>query len=154
LYRYTGQADLSVGTPIANRGRAETENLIGFFLNTLVLRARMDGELAFRDHLARVKETCLGAYAHQDMPFERLVSELDPERDPGQTPLFQVMFTFAAPEGVRGRGAGIAGLEVRSGGAETTTAKFDLLLGMGEGTGGALSGGVEYSTDLFEAATI
>ncbi len=81
LLRYTGQSDLSVGTPVANRGHAETEGLIGFFLNTLVLRAEVEEDLPFSDLVKRVKEACLSAYAHQDVPFERLVQEIEPERD-------------------------------------------------------------------------
>mgnify|MGYP000682773323 CR=1 FL=1 len=99
LHRYTGQSDLLVGSPIAGRTHAETEGLIGFFVNTLVLRNAVSGEQTYRDHLHQVKETCLGAYAHQDMPFERLVQELAPDRDPGRSPLFQVAFNLqTAPQ--------------------------------------------------------
>ena len=156
LYRYTGQGDLSVGMPIANRSRTETEGLIGFFLNTLVLRASLADELSFRALLAQVKETCLGAYAHQDMPFERLVQELAPERDLGRSPLFQVTFTLhaAAPNATSGSAAASSGLQVGGGTTETATAKFDLSLGIAERPDGALAGSLEYSTELFELTTI
>jgi amino acid adenylation domain-containing protein len=94
LYRYTGQEDVVVGTPVAGRTRAETEGLIGFFLNTLALRVSMKGEPTFAELLLRVREACLGAYAHQDVPFERLLEELAPERTLSHTPIFQVMFNM------------------------------------------------------------
>ncbi len=150
LYRYTGQGDLVVGTPIAGRTQAETEGLIGFFVNTLALRAELTHEMSFRALLQQVKETCLGAYAHQDMPFERLVQELVPDRDLGRSPLFQVTFTLqSAPreamalEGLRAENLRVAG----------GAAKFDLTLAMIEGPSG-LTALFEYATDLFDAATI
>jgi amino acid adenylation domain-containing protein/non-ribosomal peptide synthase protein (TIGR01720 family) len=155
LHRYTGQDDLLVGSPIANRARTEAEGLIGFFLNTLVLRARFEDETSFRALLAQVKETCLGAYAHQDAPFERLVHDLAPERDLSRTPLFQASFTLhgASPRATAPAGAGPS---VAAGGPapEVVTAKFDLSLAMGERADGALVGSFEFATDLFDAATI
>jgi amino acid adenylation domain-containing protein/non-ribosomal peptide synthase protein (TIGR01720 family) len=152
LHRYTGQDDLVVGTPIANRTRTETESLIGFFVNTMVLRARVASDRSFRALLAQVKETCLGAYAHQDLPFERLVQELEPERDASRSPLFQVMFVLqnvpkAAAEPTR------SGVKRRELGTPSVTAKFDLQLTAVEGPSG-LSFGFEYNVDLFDAATV
>ena len=94
LFRYSGQEDLVVGSPIAGRNRAETEDLIGFFVNTLPLRTRLSGNPAFRELLQRVKETALGAYAHQDLPFEKIVESVQPERSLSYSPIFQVMFAL------------------------------------------------------------
>ncbi len=151
LSRYSGQDDIVVGTPIANRNRAEIEGLIGYFSNTLALRTTLDGDPSFRDLLERVKETALGAYAHQDMPFERLVEELRPERSLSYNPLFQVLFSLQnAPR----RAFELSGLRLKPlGGVTGTTAKFDLSLFLLEGEDG-LSGRVEYNTDLFDGATI
>jgi amino acid adenylation domain-containing protein/non-ribosomal peptide synthase protein (TIGR01720 family) len=150
LYRLTGQNDLLVGTPIANRTEAETEKLIGFFVNSLVLRAELSDELRFDALLHQVRETCLGAYAHQDMPFERLVQEIEPERDLSRSPVFQVVFTFQnAPIGP----TTLEGLTVERMGAVGGSAKFDLLLTMTEGQEGLLAA-FEYNTDLFDASTI
>ncbi|MEO5726973.1 MAG: condensation domain-containing protein, partial [Byssovorax sp.] len=150
LHRYAGQDDIVVGTPIANRTRTETEGLIGFFVNTTVLRVRVTDDLSFRALLAQVKETCLGAYAHQDMPFERLVQELEPDRDPSRSPLFQVMFVLQnAPRAE----AALSAVKRRELATPTVTAKFDLTLTMVEGARG-LAGGFEYNVDLFDAATI
>ena len=153
LHRYTGQGDLSIGTPVADRSRPETEGVVGYFLNTLVLRARPSGDASFRDLLGAVRETCLGAYAHQDMPFERLVQELDPGRDLGRSPLFQVLFTMNTPSRAARAGAP-SRLRISGGLAEPSSAKFDLSLAMGETEGGELAGGLEYATDLFDAETI
>ena len=94
LHRYCGQDDIAVGTPIAGRTRQETEGLIGFFVNTLVLRADLSNNPTFKELLRQVRETTLEAYTHQDLPFEKLVEELHPERNPSISPLFQVMFVL------------------------------------------------------------
>ena len=106
LSRYSGQQDLLVGTPVANRSRAEIEDLVGFFVNTLVLRADLSGDLSASQFLARMREVCLDAYAHQDLPFERLVEEMQPERDLSRNPLFQVMFAAAERAAASPRAAG------------------------------------------------
>ncbi len=152
LYRYTGQDDICVGSPVSNRNRSELEGLIGFFVNTLALRADLSGNPSFREFLRRVRETALGAYAHQDMPFEKLVQELQPERDLSRTPLFQVMLVMQniprqAPELAR------RGLSMRSMKASGGIAKFDLTLFVTEASG-KLSGALNYNTDLFDDATI
>jgi amino acid adenylation domain-containing protein len=150
LYRYTGQADMVVGSPIAGRTRAEVENLIGFFVNTLVLRTDLSGGPSFRELLGRVRETALGAYAHQDVPFERLVEELQPERDLSRSPLFQVMFALQnAPQ----KSLQLEGLTLSYLKTESRVAKFDLLLFMADSADG-IKGALEYNTDLFEPATI
>ncbi len=150
LSRYSGQEDFAVGTYIANRNRAEVEEIIGFFVNTLVLRTSLGGNPSFRDALARVKETALGAYAHQDMPFETLVEVLQPERDLGRNPLFQVIFQlFNAPNVEQASDSDDqSGPQV-----EKRTATFDLAFNLWE-TPDGLGGAVEYSTDLFDALTI
>ena len=150
VYRYTAQGDIVVGTPIAGRTRPEIEPLLGFFVNTLVIRARFSGDVPFTELLQRVRESCLGAYAHQDIPFERLVTDLAPERDLSRTPLFQVVFTLqdAPAEVMR-----LPALALEGVGGETTTAKFDLTLGVGDSPHGLL-GSLEYNSDLYDAATV
>ncbi|MBW4594951.1 MAG: amino acid adenylation domain-containing protein [Brasilonema angustatum HA4187-MV1] len=150
LYRYTGQSDILVGTPIANRNRSEIEGLIGFFVNTLVMRTDLSENPSFQDLLSRVREMALGAYAHQDLPFEMLVEALQPERDLSHTPLFQVAFVLqnAPMSEVELTGLTISDLPI-----ENATAKFDLTLAMGN-TASGLVGVWEYSTDLFDASTI
>ncbi|HSS52220.1 MAG TPA: condensation domain-containing protein, partial [Thermoanaerobaculia bacterium] len=150
LSRYSGEDDLAIGTPVANRRRLELEELIGFFVNTLVLRGNLSGRPAFRDLLRHAREAALEAYAHQDIPFEQLVEELQPARDPSRTPLFQVMLALQnTPEAAAELpGLRVAGLEV-----ETATAKFDLTLAFAK-QGELLEGVVEYDRDLFDAATI
>jgi hypothetical protein len=152
LWRYSGQEDIAVGTPVAGRKRTETEGLIGFFINTLVLRTRMRGEWSFRELLGEVRERTLEAYEHQDVPFEKLVDELEVERDMSRTPLFQVAMVLqnAGQEELQ-----LGGLEVEeySLAEENRTAKFDLTWGLWE-SGRGLQGGVEYNTDLYERETV
>ena len=150
LYRYTQQEDMIVGTPIANRNRSEIEGLIGFFVNTLVLRSNLRGNLTFRELLAQVREVTLGAYAHQDLPFEQLVEELQPERDLSHSSLFQVMFILQnAPTET----LNLPDLTLNPIKVESKTANFDLTLSMVE-TNTGLRGGIEYNTDLFDADRI
>jgi amino acid adenylation domain-containing protein len=149
LAKYSGQDDLLVGTPVAGRTRPELEGLIGFFVNTLALRGRPDGDTSFRAFLARTRDETLGAFAHQDLPFERLVEELAPERDLARNPLFQVVFSLQSAE--RGTPE-LPGLRMRVREEETHTAKFDLTLSLADGEDG-VSGSLEYATDLFDAAT-
>ena len=151
LWRYSGQKDIALGTPIANRIRQETEKLIGFFVNTLVVRTEIDPEESFRELLARVRETALGAYANQDVPFEKLVEELKPERDLSRSPLFQIMFALQNMPAIN---LDIPGLTVRASDVESHTSKFDLTLFITEAKADKLLGWMEYSTDLFDEATI
>jgi amino acid adenylation domain-containing protein len=150
LGKYAGSDDVVVGSPIAGRTRAEVEDLIGFFVNALVLRTRLSGDPSFREVLRRVREATLGAYEHQDVPFEKLVAELQPERSMSHSPLFQVVFTLTTAEG---RGDALAGLKVGGIGAEMEIAKFDLSLTL-TATPQGLRGGLNYSTELFERGTI
>src|SRR6185312_9437329 len=152
LHRYSGQREIVVGTAIANRNHAETEGLIGFFVNTLVLRADMGGQPSFLELLRQVKEVCLGAYAHQDVPFEKLVEELQPERDLSRSPLFQTMFILQNL-GQQQWSAGMNGLQVSGLRGETKTAKLDLLVSANERPQG-LELNVDYSTDLFDGTRI
>ena len=150
LYRYTGQEDIVVGSPIAGRNRMEIEGLIGFFVNTLVLRANFASEPTFTELLAQVKETTLGAYTHQDLPFEKLVEELQPERSVAISPLFQALFVLQnTPAGA----LNCKGLNVSPMRMAGETTKFDLTLSVHEG-GPGLRAGLQYSTDLFDEATI
>ncbi|MBE9162167.1 non-ribosomal peptide synthetase [Tychonema sp. LEGE 06208] len=150
LYRYTGQEDILVGSPIANRNSSETESLIGFFVNTLVLRTDLNGNPTFRELLSRVREVALGAYAHQDVPFEKLVEELQPNRDLSHSPLFQVMFAFqnASEFALELPGLSLNCQQIHSG-----TANFDLTLEL-EATATGIRGWFEYSIDLFSPTTI
>ena len=150
LHRRTGQDDIVVGSPIANRNRTEIEGLIGFFANTLALRSNLAGNPTFAELLARTREVALAAYAHQDLPFEKLVEELQPERNLGHSPLFQVMFVLQ--EDLSG-GLQMSGLSVNFIPIESGTTKFDLLLSILD-SAGRLRASMEYSTDLFDAATI
>src|SRR5215213_6054812 len=150
LSKYAGSDDVVVGSPIAGRTRGEVEGLIGFFVNTLVLRTDLSGDPSFRETLRRVREATLGAYEHQEVPFEKLVAELQPERSLSHSPLFQVMFTL---QNVGGGGGALPGLSVSGVGAELASAKFDLSLAL-SATPQGLRGGLTYSTDLFERGTI
>nr|WP_307729680.1 non-ribosomal peptide synthetase [Massilia sp. CFBP 13721] len=153
LRRYSGQEDIAIGTPIANRTSGDAERLIGFFANTLVTRHDLSGAPTFAELLGRTRRMALDAYANQDLPFERLVDALNPERSMRYSPLFQVMFVLQnAPLHVeRVEGLAIAPLALPE--AEEGISRFDLNLAMGE-VGGALSGRMEYNTDLFDRATI
>ncbi|KJH70638.1 non-ribosomal peptide synthetase [Aliterella atlantica] len=150
LHRYSQQDDIVVGTAIANRHQAEIEPLIGFFVNTLVLRTNLAGDPSFRQLLRRVREVTLGAYAHQDLPFEQLVEELQPERHLNRNPLFDVMFTF---QNAPAQELKLPGLTLSLLSEQRQTAIFDLTLVMAE-TAQGLAGTIEYSTDLFNASTI
>ncbi|MGH7770385.1 MAG: non-ribosomal peptide synthetase [Candidatus Binatia bacterium] len=150
LYRYTGQHDFSVGSPIAGRTRPETEGLIGFFVNTLVLRADLSGDPTFGELLARVRKAALEAYDHQELPFEKLVQEINPDRTLGQTPLFQVMFAY---QNLPHRNTKIPGLTVAPVDRENHIAKFDLYARFSDGPDGLL-GSIEYNTDIYEPGTI
>jgi amino acid adenylation domain-containing protein/non-ribosomal peptide synthase protein (TIGR01720 family) len=150
LGRWAGQDDVVVGTAIAGRTRAELEGLIGFFVNSLVLRADLGGDPGFRALLGQVRETTLGAFAHQDLPFERLVEELAPERSLAHNPLFQVMFALQNME----RGVLTLGdVEVEGLGGGGGEAKFDVSVALFE-DGERVLGHVEYRSDLFDAATV
>ena len=151
LHRYTGQEDLVVGTPVAGRGRADVEGLIGFFVNTLALRVDLSGAPMFPELVARVRESALAAYAHQDLPFEKLVAEVAPERDLSRNPLFQVIFASLAGSDPVLLGPG---LTMASGKAEHPgTAKFDLSFHADRLAAG-LHLWLEYATDLYDPATI
>jgi amino acid adenylation domain-containing protein len=151
LHRYCNQEQIVIGTPVANRIRPEIEPLIGFFVNTLVMRADFSSDPDFLTALARVREVCLEAYAHQEMPLEKLVDELKPERDPSRNPLFQITFTWhneatELPE--------LPGLKMEPLPAYSGTCKFDFSLLLSPRRDGSLAGMLEYATDLFEAGTI
>ncbi|HEU0252047.1 MAG TPA: condensation domain-containing protein, partial [Pyrinomonadaceae bacterium] len=151
LARHSGERDITVGTPIAGRTRREIEELIGFFVNTLVLRTRVEEQDSVRQLLSRVREVCLGAYTHQDVAFEQLVEELQPERDLSHQPLFQVM--FALEGGGDEHGWKIGELQVGVEEFESGVAKFDLSLRVKQGQAG-WELAMEYKQDLFEEATI
>jgi amino acid adenylation domain-containing protein/FkbH-like protein len=150
LYRYTGERDILIGTPVAGRSSVETESLIGFFVNMVALRTEVSGTLTFVELHERVRETALAAFAHQDLPFERLVEELNPNRGLSRNPLFQAVFSF---QNEPPRDLSLGGLSLRRLDIDAGTAKFDLILAIGD-SGERLSGNLEYSTDLFDAATI
>ncbi|AVH69203.1 non-ribosomal peptide synthetase [Nostoc sp. 'Lobaria pulmonaria (5183) cyanobiont'] len=150
LYRYTGQTDILVGSPIANRNRAEVDSLIGFFVNVLVLRTDLSGDLSFQELLARVKSTALEAYVHQDLPFEKLVEELKPNRDLSYNPLFQVMFVL---QNVPKPSLSLSDVSVTYEEGYNRTSKFDLTLFMEDSEQGLVAT-CEYNMDLFNADTV
>ncbi|KIF72675.1 NRPS NosA, partial [Streptomyces sp. AcH 505] len=151
MAEYSGQEDIAVGSPVAGRGRAETEELIGFFVNTLVMRTDLAGDPSFGELLDRVRDTALGAYDHQELPFERLVEELAPERDLSRTPLFQTMFVLQnTPDG---NAWGLPGLGVEPFAVRAEEAKFDLTLFLTERPDGSLDGNLVFAVDLFDHAT-
>jgi aspartate racemase len=161
LARYSGQQDVVVGVPIVGRSHQETEKLIGFFINTLVMRGDLSGNPGFAEFLGRVRETALGAYAHQDLPFERLVEELQPERDRSRSPLFQVTFqllntpreALAVRPPKVAQGVHARGLQLEPVGRGTGAAVFELSLTVTESRQG-LTGSLIYDLDLYEAETI
>jgi amino acid adenylation domain-containing protein len=148
LYRYTGQEDQVIGSITASRTQRDTEALVGFFANTLVLRTNLSGNPTFRELLGRVREVVLDAQAHQDLPFEYLVKELRPERYAGRNPLFQVLISLESPLSTLPSGWTMGQLEI-----ETGASRFDLALDIKDGPEGLVCS-FEYSTDLFEQATI
>ncbi|GCE14527.1 non-ribosomal peptide synthetase [Tengunoibacter tsumagoiensis] len=150
LARYSGQRDIVVGTPSANRSKTDLEGLIGYFVNMLVLRTDLSGSPGFLEVLERVRTVCLEAYSHADLPFRKFVEELQPQRDLSRNPLFQIFFTVGSN---LSESLVLPGLEVTTFEWEKTTAKFDLGVSLVEGMQG-LNGSIEYSTDLFEEATI
>lgn len=150
LYRYTDQKDILIGSPIANRNRTELEGMLGLFVNTLVLRNNLSGNPSFRELLHRVREVTLDAYAHQDLPFEMLVEELQPERDLSRNPLYEVMFVLQnTPSSMQE----VSGLTLRTLEFDSGTAQLDIFLSMSESEEG-LTGYLEYNTDIFDSKTI
>ncbi len=150
LYRYSGQTDINIGTAVANRNREEIEGLIGFFVNTLVLRGDLSGNPTFRQFMQQIRQVTLEAHSHQDLPFEMLVELMQPAREMSHTPLFQVMFTL---DNAPAEKLELPGLTLKPIAAESGTSKFDLTLSMFAGED-QLAGNFEFSTDLFEPATI
>ncbi|WP_404942706.1 amino acid adenylation domain-containing protein, partial [Pseudomonas poae] len=153
LYRYSGQSDIRIGVPIANRNRVETERLIGFFVNTQVLKADLDGQMTFAELLQQTKRRSLEAQAHQDLPFEQLVVALQPERSLSHNPLFQVMFNHQTDAQDRRDGQQLPGLRVVELDWDSHTTHFDLSLDTHESAEGFWAA-LTYATDLFDAATI
>ncbi len=159
LSRYSGQADIAVGSVVASRSRPEIEGLIGFFVNTLVFRTKFDGDPTFREVLARAREAALGAFAHQDVPFEMLVDAVQPRRELSHTPLFQAALSLQQDLGQLATlpARDLSGLTLRSISLDRGTAQFDMLLSFTElagEAGGGLGASWEYNTDLFDRATI
>ena len=150
LHRYSGQDDIAVGSAVTDRPHGECEGLIGFFVNTLVLRGDLSGRPSFREYLGRVREVCLNAYAHQDVPFEKLVEELKPRREINRQPLFQTLLVL---QNTPSRPVMPEGLVVEPLAVDSAAAQYDLSIYLRE-RGGRLLGYFEYASDLFEAATV
>jgi amino acid adenylation domain-containing protein/non-ribosomal peptide synthase protein (TIGR01720 family) len=150
LHRYSREEDIVVGVPVANRNRPEIERLIGYFVNMLALRTDLSGSPSFRELLNRVRQVCLSGFAHQELPFERLVEELQPERDLSRTPIFQVSFIY---QNIAMPSFDVAGLRLEPMEVESSTARFDLELQVFDRPDG-LSGVFEYNSDLFDADTV
>ena len=150
LSKYTGQQDIAVGTVVANRNRVEVEELIGFFVNTLVLRTEVGGNASLKEVLRRVREVTLGAYQNQDVPFEKLVEELQPERDLSRSPLFQVMLMLQNNEEQE---LELPGVRLSRVDIQPSVAKFDLQLALNESVEG-MTGEICYAVDLHEAETV
>ncbi|MFL6236363.1 MAG: amino acid adenylation domain-containing protein, partial [Thermoanaerobaculia bacterium] len=157
LARWSGQRDLVMGSPVANRRRAELESLVGFFVNTVTVRTDLKraggGDPAFRDLLAHVREATLGAFMHQDLPFEKLVEELQPERQLSHSPLFQVLYVYQNTPNQEGRRP-LPDLTVSLAESEDLGSQFDLTLILGEEADGRLKASLYYSTELFDAVTV
>ncbi len=151
LHRYSGQDDIALGIPVAGRNRHELEGLIGFMVNTLVLRGNLSGDPTFLELLARVSENAFQAYAHQDLPFEKLVEEMQPTRDLSRNPLFQVMFAMQNAPAAEMRWPDLTLSPVS---LQTGTSRFDLTMFLGENGKGGLEGALEYNTDLFDSSSI
>ena len=150
LCKHAGQQDVAVGTAVANRNRSGVEELVGFFINTLVMRTQLQSDWSFAQLLQQVRQIALDAYQHQDLPFERLVDELQPDRDLSRTPLFQVMLVL---QNIRQQEVHLPGVRLSGFGLEVQAPKFDLMLTLAEGASG-ISGSLSYSSDLFERATV
>ncbi|EIC30042.1 non-ribosomal peptide synthetase [Methylomicrobium album] len=152
LYRYSGQRRLRVGVPVANRNRAETEQLVGFFVNTQVLQTELDGSLNFYQVLERVKESALGAQAHADLPFDQLVEALGPQRSLERNPLFQVMYNHQYQQADTAKALGA--LQIKPFSRDAHTTQFELILDTFESVTGGIGAIWTYATDLFDPATI
>jgi amino acid adenylation domain-containing protein len=150
LYRWSGQEDMLIGTPVSGRSRTEVEPLIGYFSNSVVLRVNMAGDPSFRELLQRVKEVSLGAYSHQDLPFEKLVVEMQPQRDLSYSPMYQIMFSVGEHKDL---GLDLPGMEISPIIIDRGIAKFDMTLGMTE-LRKDLMCNIEYCSALFEASTM
>jgi hypothetical protein len=150
LYRLGGEDDVVIGSPIANRNSLELDGLIGFFTNTIALRVRLGGNPSFREVVSRARETALGAYAHQDLPFDKVVEALSPRRDPSYNPLFQVNFRA---QGTERPGLALVGLRAESIPVDIGFSRFDLALELERRSGG-LAGYFEYDVDLFDGETV